>query len=113
MTAVDENKPYAAGANKIDGRWVAAGVVAAFLVTVYVCGTRKDFVSAWARVGVEHLSPNFADMRFLTSGLETVRVGGDPVRLNAFDPWLRPINYPRIWLALSHLGLGAKHTTAL
>jgi hypothetical protein len=113
MTAVGENKTHAAGATKIDGRWVAAGVVAAFLITVYICGTRTDFVTAWARVGVEHLSPNFADLRFLTSGLETTRVGGDPLRLNAFDPWLRPINYPRIWLALSYLGLGTKHTATL
>jgi hypothetical protein len=112
MTAVGENKTHAAGATKIDGRWIAAGVVAAFLLTVYICGTRTDFVTVWARVGVEHLSPNFADMRFLTSALETYRMGGDPFRLNAF-PRIPPLNYPRVWLGLSVLGLGLKDTATL
>src|SRR5207244_430522 len=97
----------------LDGRWAAAGMVTGFLIAVYILGKQTDFVSVWARLGVEHLLPSFADMRFLTSALEAHRAGVNPYVSSPFDPWLRPLNYPRVWLTLSAIGLGARHTVVL
>ncbi len=60
--------------------------------------------------GVPVLSPSFADMRCVTSGLDAARAGYDPIRKNPFDHWLRPMNYPRIWLFLSKTGISEKYT---
>lgn len=111
--AVGEKTTRFTWAAGIDGRWISAGVVTGFLIAVYIAGTRTDFVSAWARVGVEHLIPPFADMRFLTSAVETHRAGGDPFVFSPFDPWLRPLNYPRVWLLLSGIGITANQTIML
>jgi hypothetical protein len=113
MTVVDDDKSSCSWLRKIDGRYVTAGLVAAFLLTVYAWGAQTDFVRAWARVGVEHLRPSFADMRVITTGMETYRLGRDPLRANQLDPWRRPMNYPRIWLGLSPVGVSAKHTAVL
>ncbi|KHD05940.1 hypothetical protein PN36_11500 [Candidatus Thiomargarita nelsonii] len=59
------------------------------------------------------MSPSFADLRNLTSGLECYRQGLDPLINNPCDPWDRPMNYPRIWLGLSSLGLDQSHTFLL
>lgn len=99
--------------SNFDGRWITAGIVTAFFLILHVSATRTNPVTVWARIGVNHVTPSFADMRVITTGCETYRMGGDPLVSNPADPWHRPMNYPRIWLALCHLGLGPEHTAAL
>jgi hypothetical protein len=98
---------------QLDGRWAAAGMVTGVLIAVYILGKQTDFVSVWARLGVEHIWPPFADMRFLTSALEAHRARVNPYVSSPFDPLLRPLNYPRAWLTLSAFGLGPRHTVAI
>lgn len=113
MNVICEKTKFALRLSHVDGRWVAASLVAGFLITIYIWGSRTDLVRVWAAVGVEHLRPSFADMRVITTGLETYRSGRDPLVANRLDPWRRPMNYPRVWLQLSRLGLGVKDTAAL
>ena len=65
---------------------------------------------AWDALGVPPVSPGFFDLRSVTSGWECARqhVGAWPD--NPCDPWQRPENYPRIWIAASILGLGQGDT---
>jgi hypothetical protein len=51
-------------------------------------------------------SPSFLDTRVIVSGWECTRDGLDVLVENPCDPWQRPTNYPRIWMALAPLGLG-------
>ena len=65
---------------------------------------------AWDALGLPPVSPAFFDLRSVTSGWECARqhVGAWPD--NPCDPWGRPENYPRIWMAASVLGLGQGDT---
>jgi len=63
--------------------------------------------------GVPTLSPEFADLRTITGGAETLAEGIDPYIENPNDPWLRQMNYPRIWLLIAHLGIDQSHTIYL
>jgi hypothetical protein len=47
--------------------------------------------------GISTLRPCFADLRVITSGLDCIRKGQDPLISNPCDPWGRQMNYPRIW----------------
>jgi hypothetical protein len=99
--------------NLADGRWVAMAMVAVFLGVVCILASRMDSVRVWGCVGVQHLRPSFADTRVITTGLETYRLGRDPLRANRLDPWYRAMNYPRVWLALARLGITEKDTVTL
>lgn len=59
------------------------------------------------------MSPVFADLRSVTSAWECTRRGIDVMPTNPCDPWLRPANYPRLWLAPTSLGLGQESTFAI
>src|ERR1043166_5520569 len=113
MTAVGDNKGSQSTSRKIDGRWVAVGMVAVFLSVICILASRMDSVRVWGWVGVEHLRPSFFDTRVITTGLETYRMGRDPLVANRLDPWRRPMNYPRVWLTMAHFGIGEKHTAIL
>jgi hypothetical protein len=58
-------------------------------------------------------TPNFADLRSVTSAWECDRRGIDVLALNPCDPLRRPANYPRVWAELSFLGLGEDDTVPL
>lgn len=60
----------------------------------------SDWTFVWQKVGVPSYLPPFLDLRSITSGLKTVRQGGDPLLANPYDPLHRTMNYPRIWLHL-------------
>src|SRR5262249_34347434 len=55
----------------------------------------------------------FGDLRNLTTAWECARRHVDVLPINPCDPWTRPTNYPRLWLAPSFLGLGQGSTFAL
>lgn len=59
----------------------------------------------WHQLGVPTASPSFLDTRVIVSGWECTRDGLDVLVENPCDPWQRPTNYPRIWMALAPLGL--------
>jgi hypothetical protein len=60
----------------------------------------SDWTMVWEKVRVPSWGVSFMDIRSITSGVRTVREGGDPLIANAHDPYHRPLNYPRIWLFL-------------
>lgn len=86
------------------------GVCAALLGILFAV---RGYEQAWELWGVPVMTPHFGDARVITAGLESIREGWDPLLDNRCDPWLRPMNYPRIWRALVWLGLDQRHTTAL
>jgi hypothetical protein len=65
---------------------------------------------AWDELGVPAVSPGFFDLRSVTSGWDCARqhLGAWPD--NPCDPWQRPENYPRIWMAAAIFRLGADDT---
>jgi hypothetical protein len=49
----------------------------------------------------------------VTTAPDAVRAGYDPIAENPRDPLRRPMNHPRIWTLLQHLGLSERHTVPL
>jgi hypothetical protein len=96
----------------IDGRILAAGVLAVYFLTV---GLPRQFwgINIWPRLGVPAAPSLFFDTRVVTAGLECRRVGLDPLTFNPCDPDGRTLNYPRVWLLLRWLGLNQSHTDLL
>ena len=68
--------------------------------------------TTWRWFNVPALSPNFADMRVITSGAESRALGFDPMVSNPRDPWHRQLNYPRIWQLLYRAGINQQYTAA-
>ena len=100
-------------ARRIDGRWVIAAVLVSYFAVLFVASQRAGSIKVWERAGVPALSPAFADLRVITAGLESARDGYDALVNNPRDPWKRPINYPRVWVAAKFLGITQQHTVAL
>ena len=96
----------------IDGRIIVAGALALYFLIVAVPRMLWG-IDVWSRLGVPTGPSLFFDTRNLTAALECRRLGFDPLVESPCDPWGRPLNYPRVWLALRWLGLNQSHTTAL
>ena len=96
----------------LDGRTLAAGVLAVYFLTV---GLPRLLWGAniWPRLGVPAAPSLFFDTRVVTAGLECRRLGLDPLTSNPCDPADRALNYPRVWLLLRWLGLNQSHTDLL
>ena len=69
--------------------------------------------SRWDRLGVPPGALSFQDMRNVTGAWECTRRGIAVLPVNPCDPYHRPADFPKIWLALSGLGLGKGDTVAL
>jgi hypothetical protein len=95
----------------IDGRTLAAGVLALYFLVVTI--PRLFGVDVWPALGVPSGPSLFFDTRNLTAALECRRLGFDPLVESPCDPWGRPLNYPRVWLVLRFLGLNQSHTVAV
>jgi len=110
-----EAEPVSPGARRRPSSWVSPsrlvllGIVALYFLVLLALGGHH----AWGRLGVPPSRFTFDDLRSLTSGWECTRRGIDVLPANPCDPRLRPANYPRIWMALSPLGLGQGSTVAL
>jgi hypothetical protein len=63
-----------------------------------------------ARLGIPTMQPRFADARSIAGASVSLAQGLDPLVDNPGDHLGRPMNYPRSWLLLAHLGLGPQHT---
>lgn len=93
----------------LDGRLVAAAIVAAYLVVVATCRVVFD-ADPWPSLGVPSGPSLFFDARNVAAASECRELGYDPLVDNPCDPWGRTIVYPRIWTALGGLGLRQSHT---
>jgi glycosyl transferase family 87 len=96
----------------VDGRVLVVTVLGIYFLVValprLVWGA-----DIWRFLGVPTGPSLFFDTRNLTAALECRRLGYDPLRESPCDPWGRPLNYPRIWLALRWLALNQSHTDLL
>jgi hypothetical protein len=90
-------------------RFVVIAMVTAYFVVLLALGGHQ----AWAALGVPPVSPGFLDLRTVTSSWDCARQNLGAWPHNPCDPWDRPNNYPRIWMAASILGLGEDDTYLL
>jgi hypothetical protein len=94
---------------EIDGRIVVVGALVLYFMLVSIL--RAVWGSdAWRWLGVPSGPSLFFDARNVTAALDCRRLGLDPLVESPCDPWGRPMNYPRVWLALRWLGLSQSHT---
>jgi hypothetical protein len=96
----------------VDGRILLAAAIAVYFLVVGIPRAVWG-IDIWPRLGVPSGPSLFFDTRNLTAALECRRLGFDPLVESPCDPWGRPLNYPRIWLALRWLGLNQSHTVPL
>jgi hypothetical protein len=93
--------------NRMDIRPFIIAIFAIIGLFMIIFG-HKEIFDLW---GVPVLSPEFADLRTITAGAETLSEGEDPYIVNQNDPWQRPMNYPRVWLMLAaYIGINQSHT---
>jgi len=97
---------------EVDGRLFVIAALGLYFLLVAVPRLLWD-VDVWPRLGVPSGPSLFFDTRNLTAALECRRLGFDPLIESPCDPWGRPLNYPRVWLALRWLGLDQSHTGLL
>ena len=86
---------------------MALGIYAYFLLLV-----AKGGHAFWTTFRIPIIDPPFADMLNLTTAWGMRPGRARPTAPQLLRPAERPANYPRLWLALSPLGLGRSATTA-
>jgi hypothetical protein len=96
----------------VDGRLFVMAALVLYFLAIAVPRLLWE-VDIWPGLGVPSGPSHFFDTRNLTAALECRRLGFDPLVESPCDPWGRPLNYPRVWLALRWLGLDQSHTVAL
>ena len=84
---------------RIDGRWMAVALVAAYFAALFLGGDAESTRARWKRVGVIATTPSFLDLRLFPAAQAELSAGGDPYVANPRDPKERPYNYSRAWLA--------------
>jgi hypothetical protein len=95
----------------VDGRLIAGCAVAIFFAIILLLPTSDRAI--WMAAGVPAITPNFADLRVITSGWECTNKGYDVLAKNPCDQGHRTTNYPRVWLAPAALRATQGATTAL
>jgi len=96
-----------------DGRSILVLALIFYFAVLLVLCRQSGCELASQRLGVHHLSPAFADMRFILFAIEGERAGYNPYQRIPLDPWHRRMNYPRLWLSPSIIGLHVRHTVPL
>jgi hypothetical protein len=100
-------RPIGTGLVDASSAWlVVFGIVVGYFTLLVALGGH----AAWDALGVPPVSPGFFDLRSVTSGWECARQDLGAWPENPCDPWGRPENYPRIWIAASIFGLGEADT---
>jgi hypothetical protein len=69
-------------------------------ILIFTSAFSSSWVGTWRSFGVPSMTPKFVDLEVITSGIETLHKGIDPMLTNLADPYHRPMNYPRVWLYL-------------
>ena len=87
-----------------DGRLLMLAAIGSYLTAVAVARVAWG-VDLWRWFGVPSVHPIFFDARNITSAIACHAQGLDPLVENPCDLAARPMNYPRVWLALRWLGL--------
>lgn len=96
---------------KRDYRFILLAGLTIYGLCLYIGSLFMDYHVFWHKwLGVDAISPAFADLRVLTSGFECTRLGHDVTVDNPCDPWGRPSPYPRLWWNLATLGIDQSHT---
>lgn len=83
------------------GRLAVAAVIVTYVV-IFSCTLLFGWMPTWSTVGVRPMSQPFGDLRAITGATLTIDRGLDPLKDNVGDPWHRPANYPRVWMATAH-----------
>lgn len=94
------------------GPAVALALVAAYLAALGLLAA-SGLDRPWRFLGVPQESPPFLDLHNVLAAIECERQGLDPLASNPCDALGRPMNYPRVWLALGALGAGTGWTLPL
>jgi hypothetical protein len=63
----------------------------------------NGWTPTWQALHQPTRSPPFADMRTVQGALLSEEMGFDPQVTNPGDPWLRAMNYPKIWFWIAKL----------
>jgi hypothetical protein len=84
-------------------------IVGGYFVLLWALGGR----SHWHVLGVPNLQIPFGDLRSVTAAWECTRKGIAVMAANPCDPYHRSANFPGIWMAPSHVGLGVADTVWL
>lgn len=98
----------------LDGRWVAAAIIAAFAGGLAWAMLAGDPKRIWYDVGVFPLKHHFADLYLFVAAQETLASSKNIYTNMAAEPWGRSYNYPVLWLtfmrfsaaAIPYLGAG-------
>jgi len=92
---------------RLDGRWIAAGIVAVFgcvlKLTALAVGRPIFELPPFSWFGP--MPPYFADLRGVVSWSDQYAAAGRTASGPLLDPWNRPMNYPHPWLYLHDLGV--------
>jgi hypothetical protein len=67
---------------------------------ILVSAFNGGWVRTWRAFGVPSMTPQFLDSYNISTAVETLHGGRDPLVMNLGDPYHRPMNYPRVWLYL-------------
>jgi len=105
--------------SKLDGRFLLLTILILYFLPIIL--TSHFFIyypKSWNNSSfiyplVPKMLPPFADMRVIAAGAECIRLGYDVLIENPCDPWLRPMNYPRIWSIFAFWGINQSHTVIL
>jgi hypothetical protein len=81
-------------------RIVALAILWLVPMLIFTSAFSSGWESTWRAFGVPSMTPKFVDLEVITSGIETLHKGIDPMVTNLADPYHRPMNYPRVWLYL-------------
>ena len=94
---------------KIKNRVLFWSLFSAFTLFV-ICYLYFSLDGIWMFFNVPFMNPIFADLINVTHAHLALEAGLDPIFSNPFDPWCRPMPYPRIWLYLRHFFFTCENT---
>lgn len=88
-------------------------LVSIFLLFSKTCAYCGGSAYIFRFLAVPVMEPCFADLRTITGGAESRKLGFDPMVKNPGDPWNRVMNYPRIWQSLYLFGVDESDTVPM
>lgn len=78
--------------------------------SIFTRALTGDWLATWHAFHLPSMLPRFLDMDGITTGVEVLRQGGDPLAADPADSIQRTVKYPRIWLYLfSAMGITSRN----
>lgn len=98
--------------SKFDGRLLIIVALLGYFGLLFISNIFTDYTIFWQKLGVPAFPRPFVDLGNVISGFECTRLGYDVLLENPCDPIssATPVMYPRIWMALTPLGINQSHT---